>query len=81
MQNAHHLSPDEKRKLARFLKDTRNLLRRPQHSEFVARQRVRMIINRLGCSYADPVLIAKATDIIGDLWPRKYSRLIKLIYG
>lgn len=84
---AKELSPQEKRKVERLIRNVRNLHGRwPKLSDsgrFIFRQQLRVLLIRLGADrrYLDPHLRSSALEIITDWKPFKIRRLRKLING
>ena len=70
------LSPEEKRQLERFMSDVKT-----SHVDFITRQKVRIIVNRLGEEHPSKMLLSEALDILKDEWPFKIQRIRKLING
>lgn len=70
------LSSEEKRRLERCMSDVKI-----SHVDFITRQKVRIIVTRLGGERPSRVLLSDALDILKDDWPFKTQRIRKLING
>ena len=70
------LSPEEKIRLEKFMGDVKT-----SHVDFITRQKVRIIVTRLGAKKPDKMLLSDALDILKDEWPLKMIRIRKLING
>ena len=84
---AKKLSPQEKRKVERLIRNVQNLHGRwnrlSDSGKFIFRQQLRVLLIRLGADRRDvgPVLRKDALDVINDWKPFKIRRLRKLING
>ncbi len=73
---ANQLSPEEKRRLERFMSDVKT-----SHVDFITRQKVRIIVTSLGAERPNKMLLSDALDILKDELPLKMIRIRKLING
>jgi hypothetical protein len=78
------LSPKEKKRVERGIRNIRILSRQPALSDtnrFIKRQQLRVLLIILGAKKPDKLLQADALDVINDWKPFKIKRLRKLING
>lgn len=81
---AKELSPKEKRRLEKYMKNVSYLSRKEQLSDnyaFVMKRQMEVILKLLGARHVGKVMVADAIDIMRDIWPFKERRLRKIIDG
>lgn len=78
------LSPKEKRRLERLIRNIRVLANRPRLStrnRFIRRRQLKAVLSILGVQEPNLILLVETSDIVTDIWPFKLYRLRKLING